>query len=325
VPAANGEQKSLLISARHYPNKGFAEGAVIDITARKQAEAELAMAHKQFVEASRLAGKAEVATSVLHNVGNVLNSANISASMALDSMKKSKISHLAKVVALVREHEHELGTFFTSDSKGKQLPDYLAKLSEHLVADQKTITQELDLLLKNIEHIKEIVAMQQSYARVSGVREIIDIRELAEDAVRMNLDGLGRHKVKVAREFEDVPLINIDRHAVLQILVNLIRNAKHACQDSERTDKQLTVRLANGDGRIKISVSDNGVGIPAENLTRIFNHGFTTRQKGHGFGLHSGALAAKELGGSLHARSEGPGRGATFTLELPCDSGTTNS
>jgi signal transduction histidine kinase len=114
-----------------------------------------------------------------------------------------------------------------------------------------------------------------------------------------------------------VPLLNVEKHKILQILVNLLRNAKYACDESERADKRLTVRVADGEGRIKISVMDNGVGISPENLTRIFNHGFTTRKGGHGFGLHSGALAAKEMGGSLTVHSDGPGQGATFTLELP--------
>jgi signal transduction histidine kinase len=160
--------------------------------------------------------------------------------------------------------------------------------------------------------------MQQSYAKVSGVREIISVPELVEDALRMNVGALDHHGVKLVREFEEVPSVNIDKHKVLQVLVNLIRNAKHACQDSARTDKQLTVRVAGGDGRIKVSISDNGIGIPPENLTRIFNHGFTTRKEGHGFGLHSGALAAKQMGGDLIAHSDGTGQGATFTLELPC-------
>jgi signal transduction histidine kinase len=137
----------------------------------------------------------------------------------------------------------------------------------------------------------------------------------------MNVGSFNRHGVEVIREFEDVPLMNIEKHKILQILINLIRNAKHACQDSDRADKQLTVRVANGAGRVKVSVIDNGIGISPENLTRIFSHGFTTRKDGHGFGLHSGALAAQEMGGSLTVHSEGLGRGATFTLELPC---TTN-
>ena len=159
--------------------------------------------------------------------------------------------------------------------------------------------------------------MQQSYARISGVKEIINLNELVEDGLRMNEDALHHHQVEVIREFEDVPLVNVDKHPILQILLNLFRNAKHACDESRRDDKQIKVRVAKGDGRVKISVTDNGVGIAPENLTRIFNHGFTTRRNGHGFGLHSGALAAKEMGGSLTAHSDGPGQGATFTLELP--------
>jgi signal transduction histidine kinase len=143
------------------------------------------------------------------------------------------------------------------------------------------------------------------------------VADLVEDSLRLNEDAFSRHDVEVVREFETVPPLNLEKHKFLQIMVNLLRNAKHACQDSERADKRLTVRVANGEGRIRISVIDNGVGIPPENLTRIFNYGFTTRKGGHGFGLHSGALAAKEMGGSLAVQSDGPGKGATFTLELP--------
>ncbi len=291
--------------------------AVQDITGIKETESKLEQAHKELLETSRLAGMAEIATNVLHNIGNVLNSVNVSASLVIDNAKKSKVASLAKVAAMVQEHENDLGTFITSDVKGRQLPGYLGQLVEQLLADQKAAIAELELLVKNIEHIKEVVAMQQNYARVSGVREIINIHHLVEDGLRMNADSLARHRVEVVREFEDVPPINVDKHRVLQILVNLIRNAKHACDESGRVDRQVTVRVANGEGRIKISVVDNGIGIPRENLARIFNHGFTTREHGHGFGLHSGALAAREMGGSLNVHSDGPGRGATFTLDLP--------
>jgi PAS domain S-box-containing protein len=290
-----------------------------DITAIKETEAQLEQVHGQLLETSRQAGMAEIATNVLHNVGNVLNSVNVSASLVVDSVKKSKVANLAKVAAMLREHEHDLGTFITSDTKGRQLPAYPGQLAEQFLTDQTTTFRELDLLVKNIEHIKDIVSMQQSYARVAGVKEVINVRELVEDCLHMNAAALGRHGVEVVREFADVPLINIDKHKVLQVLVNLIRNAKHACQDSARADRLLTVRVADGDGRIKISVMDNGVGISPENLTRIFSHGFTTRKDGHGFGLHSGALAAKEMGGSLSVQSDGPDKGANFTLELPCD------
>jgi ligand-binding sensor domain-containing protein/signal transduction histidine kinase len=288
-----------------------------EIEERKLMQMEVERVHQQLLEISRQAGMAEIATNVLHNVGNVLNSVNISTGLIVESVKTSRASSLAKVVILLREHAHDLGEFITNDPRGKHVPAHLAQLSEHLMADQEAIVGELDSLRRNVEHIKEIVAMQQNYATVGGVKEMINVVNLVEDSLRMNEGELNRHRVEVVREFEEVPPMNIEKHKILQILVNLVSNAKHACQESGRTDKRLTMRVGDGEGRIKISVTDNGVGIPPENLTRIFNHGFTTRKEGHGFGLHSGALAAKELGGSLTVQSEGLGKGATFTLELP--------
>ncbi len=199
------------------------------------------------------------------------------------------------------------------------MPGYLTQLSKELSSEQQTAIMELQSLRQNIEHIKEVVAMQQGYAKASGVVEIHEVTDLLEDAMRINDSAMNRHKVKIARNFADVPPVSTDKHKLLQILINLIRNARYACADSGKDEKQITLKVANGDGRVKISVSDNGVGIAPENLTRIFNHGFTTRKDGHGFGLHSGAIAARELGGVLMASSEGIGRGATFTLELPAN------
>jgi PAS domain S-box-containing protein len=288
-----------------------------DITALKQAEEKLDHVHRQLVDASRQAGMAEVATSVLHNVGNVLNSVNVSSSVIADKIRKSKVSSIPKVVALLKEHENNLGEFFANDPKGKQLAGYLSNLATHLEQEQKEILEEVRSLGGNIMHIKDIVTTQQNYAKTIGVAEILPVAGLVEDAMQLNKGAMTRHNIKIVRDFADVPPVLTEKHKVLQILVNLIRNAKYACDDLGTNDKQITLRVANGDGRIKISVIDNGIGINPENLTRIFNHGFTTRKEGHGFGLHNGAIVAKELGGSLSAFSEGPGRGATFTLELP--------
>ncbi len=289
-----------------------------DITPIKEAEAQVEQLHKQLLDTSHQAGMADVATNVLHNVGNVLNSVNVAVSLIVDGVKKSKATNFARVVGLMREHESDLGDFISRDPKGQQVPGYLAQLAEHLAAEQAATLKELEGLTSNIEHIKEIVAMQQNYARVSGVMEAVQVSELVEDALRMNAGALARHDVIVVREYgEALPKITVEKHKVLQILINLVRNAKYACDESDQPDKRITVRVANGEGRVKIAVTDNGVGIPQENMTRIFNHGFTTRDNGHGFGLHSGALAARELGGRLLAESDGIGRGATFTLELP--------
>jgi C4-dicarboxylate-specific signal transduction histidine kinase len=235
----------------------------------------------------------------------------------LENTKKSNVANLGKAVALLNQHADNFGAYLSDDPKGKQLPAYFARLSEQLIGDQQRAIAELESLRENIEHIKEIVAMQQNYARVCGVAETVKVTDLVEDALRMNAGALTRHEVGLVREYVDAPTVTLEKHKVLQILVNLIRNAKYACDEGARPDKQIKVRVRSCGQGVSIEVIDNGVGIPPENLTRIFSHGFTTRRDGHGFGLHSGALAAKELGGTLTARSEGLGQGATFTLALP--------
>jgi PAS domain S-box-containing protein len=318
----NGEERWALTTKLPLRNK---HGEIVgtfgiskDITPLKQAEAKVEAMTKQLVETSRMAGMAEVATSVLHNVGNVLNSVNISVTVISDKIKESKASGLAKAVALMRDHSHDIAEFLANDPKGRQLPTYLASLAERLADEQSVILKELGELRSNVDHINEIVAMQQAYAKVAGVMEILKPKELVEDALRLNAGAVERHHVRVVREFETTPPVLVDRHKVLQILVNLIRNAKYALDDHGHTDKIMTFRVrSNGPERVVISIIDNGVGIRPEHVCRIFEHGFTTRINGHGFGLHSGAIAARELGGSLTAHSEGPGRGAVFTLELP--------
>ena len=292
-------------------------GIDLDITARVEAEKREEALEQRLRTASRQAGMAEVATNVLHSVGNVLNSVNVSANLVTASVRKPKAAGLSRVVALLHENQGNLATFIADDERGKHLPAYLTQLSNHLVAEQSRTLQELESLQMNVAHIKEVVAMQQSYAKRAGVKELMGVTNLVEDSLSISAAEFARHGITLLRDFHDVPFILVDRHKTLQILVNLLRNAKCACDAVERSDKQVTVRIAKHEGGVQIVVIDNGVGIPPENMTRIFSYGFTTRREGHGFGLHGAALAAKELGGTLHAASDGPGKGATFTLVLP--------
>jgi C4-dicarboxylate-specific signal transduction histidine kinase len=288
------------------------------VSAKEQAMAELAAVQSSLLEASREAGRAEVATSVLHNVGNVLNSVNVSCTLLMDQLRESRVGNVAKVVELMTEPEGGLTHFLTQDPRGRQIPTYLASLSSSLQEEHHLMSAEAEALRDRIEHIKEIVSMQQNYGRVSGVNETILPEQLMEDALKLSAGSLARHGVAVRRQYQPLPAITVDKHAVLQILLNLITNAKYACSDGGSGAKTITLRLLDhSPGRVRLQVADNGVGILPENLTRIFQHGFTTRKFGHGFGLHSGALAARDLGGSLSAHSDGPGLGATFTLELP--------
>jgi PAS domain S-box-containing protein len=287
-----------------------------DITAKKRADAKMASLNAKLIETSRSVGMAEIATGVLHNVGNVLNSVNVATTLMLDNIRKSKAVNLGKAVSLLKDNQENLGEFLTSHPKGRQLPTFFTLLAGDLAREQANLASEMQGLQQNIDHIKQIVAAQQSYAKVTGVQETLAAETLIDDALRLTGPELNRQKVEVVREFEQVPLISTDRHKVLQILINLINNA---CQALERKQgvRRVTLRIETADGGVMIRVIDNGVGISPENLTRIFRHGFTTKESGHGFGLHSGANAAKELGGGLSVHSDGPDQGAVFSLHLP--------
>jgi signal transduction histidine kinase len=288
------------------------------VRAKEEAYAQLAEAQQHLMALSRQAGMAEVATGVLHNVGNVLNSVNVSATIVAGKVRESRISNLVALAGMLQEHASELPDFLNHDPKGQRVVPYLAKLGSHLEAERQIMLGELELLTGHLGHIKEIVATQQNYAKVSGLIEVIALQDLVEDAIRIVEPGLSKHGIQLERDHEAVPPVAVDKHSVLQILLNLLRNAKQAVKDSDHQEKSIRVRIHGwGEDRVRIAVEDTGVGLAPENLTRIFSHGFTTRRDGHGFGLHSGANAARRMGGALWAESDGLGRGATFTLELP--------
>jgi len=281
----------------------------------KQSREELEKTHAELMESSRLAGMAEIASGVLHNVRNVLTSINIASALVTESVKNSKAVNLKKIVALLREHEANLGEFLSKNPKGQQAMIYLGALSEHLVQEQEKLIKELGMIQEGTKHIEDIVRAQQSYARVSGYTETLKVADVVQDALKMSVPG--RSSVQIVKEIPDDLLVTVERHKMLQILVNLMRNAKQACDGSADEVKRLTIRATNGDGFVHVAVSDTGIGIEPKNIDRIFSHGFTTKKDGHGFGLHSSAAAARQLGGALRVSSEGVGKGATFTLDVP--------
>jgi PAS domain S-box-containing protein len=300
---------------------------VHDITERRRAQEEVADLHRRLVEASRLAGKAEVASDVLHNVGNILNSVGVSATVLSQKARQTRCESLVKATRLLRDHEGDLTAFLTEDPRGKLLPILLEKLAETMNDEQRSILGELSSLTHDIDHIKAIVVMQQSYARVPvDVTEAIALAEVMDDALRIagvtswspHTDTNTDTDITVKREYAPGVRAVVDRHKVLQILVNLVGNAKQAIQAGAARRGEILARVCmEGPNEVRVEVLDDGVGIPQENMLKIFHFGFTTKPNGHGFGLHGGAVAAKEMGGTLSATSEGPGRGARFALVLP--------
>jgi PAS domain S-box-containing protein len=290
-----------------------------DITARREAETRLSELHRTLVDTSRQAGMAEVTTGVLHNVGNTLNSVNISTSIITERLRKFRLSGLAKATGLLSEHASDLASFLTQDPQGQQLPAYLIALTRQLQEEREGLLHEMHALGESVEHINSIIAMQQMHARAAGVVEQVTVPQLIDEAMRLLAGSFEQLGIRVERDYAPVPPITVDRHKLLQILVNLLSNARHALVDSQTQDKwmRLRIRPMPGGTGTCIEVTDNGVGIAPENLPRLFMQGFTTKKTGHGFGLHISALSAAEMKGRLTCSSPGLGQGATFTLELP--------
>lgn len=266
---------------------------------------------------ARSAGMSEVATGVLHNVGNVLNSVNVSASLSLDCADRLRLASLDRAVALFEEAGDDLGRFLTEDERGRKMPAFLRKLSDQLASERARLRDELRLLVERVECIKGIVAAQQQFAKAGAAPERCHLADLVDAAVKLEATALQRHDVELTCDVPAGLALVVDRHRVIHLLVNLIANAKQATS-SMPSLRRIDVQAREADdGTVSLSVADNGVGIAPDDLRRIFSYGYTTRKDGHGFGLHHSALSATEMGGRLAVHSEGHGRGAVFTVTLP--------
>jgi C4-dicarboxylate-specific signal transduction histidine kinase len=292
---------------------------VAEMAERERAEAAREALGKQLLETAHRAGMAEIATSVLHNVGNVLNSLNVSAEVLADRLPGLSPRRLRAIATLLREHEDDLGAFMTEDPRGRHVSAYLQAVAQALADEHRGAAAELENIRKDIDHIKAVIAVQHAYARAgSPFTTLVDLRQLLEDALRINQLDLRRRHVEVIRDLDPVPPVLVEKHKVLQILVNLVKNAIVAMAAAPGNPRKLTLRLSRqADTQVRIEVADTGVGIPREDLVRVFQRGYTTAAHGHGLGLHSAALMAAEMSGSLTARSAGRGEGAVFVLELP--------
>jgi len=262
---------------------------------------------------------AEVAAGVLHNVGNVLNSISVTTCLLIEQLCHSKVFTLGKVAEVVDANCDDLGSFIVNDPQGKHFATLFAHLANSLKAEQSSTMDELTELAKNVEHIKDIISAQQSAAKHGGLREVLDPRELMEDALKLGDMPLLKSVIEFDKLYQPVPMIESEKHKILQILINLIQNSVQALETSENDSKKISLIIGADDESIRFEVRDNGPGISKENLKKLFQHGFTTRKEGHGFGLHSCANFAQEMNGSLAAFSEGEGKGASFILQLPID------
>lgn len=265
---------------------------------------------------SRLAGMAENATNVLHDVGNTLNVVKTAAECLARDRAGHPAADLGKLVAMLSPHAHALPEFLAADSRGERVFAFLDALASSSTAHAAAMTGDVSRLTAGVEHIEVIVRRQQDIAATIGTAESCGVDDLVGDAL-----GLSRlassARVAVEQSLDANLRVLADRHRTLQILVNLLENAMDAVKSSVQ-DPRVRIRAArDGADAVLIEITDNGCGIPDDVAARIFARGFTTKPHGHGFGLHGSFAVAQAMGGALSFTSAGAGEGATFRLRMP--------
>lgn len=263
------------------------------------------------------AGKAEIANSVLHNIGNVLNSVTVSCELMDSHLERLSLPKLQQTVEIINQHIENLGAFFDKHPKGKMVPPYLDRLSNTLLAEQKTLLREVRKISGKMRLMREIIETQQTIARM-GPTEAQDLIQMVEEGIAVAEPFLERQETELVREFQTDKPIRAQKSKVVHILINLIKNGAEAMRHlpvERRIVRVETVELR--DGRVCIRISDCGIGIAPEIRGKLFGHGFTTKEDGHGFGLNFCAKAMEEMNGSIEVESRGKDKGATFILTFP--------
>jgi len=293
----------------------------LEVAERRRIELELVRANALTYSISHRAGMAEVANSVLHNVGNVLNSANVSALILYEQHKTTSLKDFPLAISLMTAHRNELAQYLLLDPQGSQLPEYLTLLAEVWEVEYARSIKELEQLMLSMQHIKEIVARQQSLSGQGGLKVRMNLKEVLQDAISLLAVQLREAEIEVTCQVSDAIWWTGDRIKLTQIILNIVMNGQQAIMASvERNIRKLQIQVSQAnDHTLRIDFIDNGIGMTETTLNGLFSYGFTTKENGHGLGLHASAVAAQEMGGTLTAQSDGMYLGATFSLTLPID------
>lgn len=283
--------------------------------------ARLETSRAELVDLAHRAGRAQVARMVLHDIGNVLNGMRVGSSVLVDTLSRSELENLRRLVALLRENEARLPEFFASDAKAKAVLPFLEELTQALEQERARALVELKSLGAAIEHVGALVRSQHGHSEARPVLELVDPIALADQAAALTTESFARHGIDFERRGGAAKRCWLDRHRCLQILTNLLTNAKQAVLEAARDRGRIAIEVAAVDDEagawLELAVEDDGIGIEPERRDAIFALGHTTRPDGQGIGLHSAANLAREMGGSLRVESAGAGRGARFILRIP--------
>jgi len=279
--------------------------------------AELKDTQEKLLESARAAGVAEVAINVLHNIGNVLNSVNVINQTNYEIIKKSKTIALQKTTELLTQNADQIAYYLSSDPRGKKVPELFIKLATALKEENISLEDNTYRMLNSISMMTNIISSQQEYAKTDLLQENIQLSSILDETINIQANLIKNYRVELKRHYQKVPDIYAEKAKVHQILNNLLVNAIQATSVNDNTKLAIDLDIYQQEEKIIFEIKDQGIGIKDEDLTKVFHHGFTTKKKGHGFGLHSCANLMSEMHGTIHAESKGLGKGACFRLAFP--------
>ena len=266
---------------------------------------------QQLMLSAHHAGMAEVATNILHNVGNTLNSIMTSAEVMQELCSSSAVKLFDRIGVLLADHTEDIMVYFNEDEKGKQIPAALSHIAPSLASSHEDLRHEVQELLERVQTLRDHLADQEEYATTDEAPEAVELKSCVEAVLVSERGLLDSYKVKVIRELPEMPRVALPKTRFLRILEVLITNAVEAMADNE-DDRKLVLRCYRTRGRVWLEVEDNGRGIDPNDQHMIFNQGFSTKKKSSSFGLHYCANVVKEMGGHIKCKSPGARFGRSF-------------
>lgn len=288
-----------------------------NIAVRKRTEEALQKAQAELVQSAHLAGMAEIATGTLHDVGNILNSITVSNELLMSGLQSHAVGALAKTSELLRRKGPQAAEFIAAEGPGRKVPELVIRLADAIVREHEQLRAEAENLRQKVSTVRDVISTQQAYAKAGLFQEVIDLNAVVDDAMAILQASMSRGAMRVDRQFCEKPALKANKSKLIHVVLNLIQNARDALASVPEKQRLLTLVTRKSDSEVLLEVVDTGEGIAPGDLKRIFNHGFTTKPSGHGFGLHTSANFVREMGGNIEAHSDGPGQGATFTVRLP--------
>ncbi|MDJ0835615.1 MAG: AAA family ATPase [Acidobacteriota bacterium] len=281
----------------------------------KQRTQQLEQARDELVEKARLAGMADIAINVLHNLGNVLNSVVISSQAIHRNLVCTRAKGLDRAGKLMKTLVIE--DIRRQNPRADKLVRYFTTIGEVLKQEREDGLGHVRRIEERVEDIRDVIAAQERYVSGGRQAETLPLSRILDEAVGISEGVLSRHDVRVKPIVESDPVVPVQRIKLIHALINLIENAVEAMDDIPKEERTLSVHIGEENGKAVMRFIDRGTGIPGELIEKIFSHGFTTHEKGKGFGLHTCANALAEMGGRVWAESGGVGLGATFVVTLP--------